>query len=165
MLWPALGLLLVLAWFLAFRQTFGAVALHWKLEKEMAAKNDLSYNPELVKRRAAKLHEIVSRFEVDSAEWKNEFWLKTSHLASRKGVRVIYNASPGRSSDSVSAVLRQTIEFKGGFRDLVLLLDSIETIEHLGNINSLNMTKPVREDDGPGISMRLSFGAIRRTTN
>lgn len=130
-------ILLLLCWNLAVKNTYRAVSLNKQLKRSTSEIQDLSGNPYFLKRKAAALTQVLSQYRVDSSDWQNEFWLKVSGIAASGGLQVIYQPDNNlSSSDTIEAALQQTIRFKGEFKELVCLLDSLEHSKGTGKLIS-----------------------------
>ncbi|WP_423147913.1 hypothetical protein [Rubrolithibacter danxiaensis] len=158
------ALLLILSWIFAFSKTVDVVAQYRNLTRQHDESNDLSYNPEYLNRKKSAINTILKRYQVDSAEWKNEFWLNVSSVASNRGIAVIY--SPDKislSSDSSSNALKQKIQFLGQFKPLVALLDSLEKTPRVGKITSVSFEREKKrgyEGEKEEVILKTAFTAI-----
>lgn len=156
---------LLLSWFLAFKKTVNAIVLNHHLKKMSAQNNNLSYNPEYVNRRLAQLDRILGRFEADPDDWKDQFWLKISSVADEKGVEVIYRPVNAATTDSTTTELRESIGFRGKFKDLVILLDTLEKTEGIGKIASAGFGKEKasgQSEEAVKIILKTDFKSISR---
>jgi hypothetical protein len=159
-------LLLLLSWNLALKKTYEAILLNRQLSKANQEANNLSSNPEYLKRKAVALTHILNRYQVDSSEWKNGFWLNVSAVVANRGLEVIYQ--PEKNSlvrDSASTELKQSIQFRGEFKGLVQLLDSMERSKGLGKIVSARFEKEKRdfsETATEKIILKTDFRAIQK---
>ena len=155
--------LVLLSWNMAFRKTYDAIVLNEDLKQKLETKSDLSINPHYLNQKHEVLNGALSAYNLDSAEWKNEFWLKVSRIASQKEVSVIYNPSVNTvRSDSAGQVAKQEIAFKGDFKKLVTLLDSLEKLKKAGFISSSRFLKEKKQNMPESQNLRLdaSFGII-----
>jgi hypothetical protein len=135
-------LLAVLCWNLAFKKTFDSIVLNRELNRKTDQKNDLSVNTHFLKQKQEIIRKALNQYTLDSAEWRNEFWLKVSRAAASKGVGINYNPLAQRPlSDSVSSIARQEITFRGDFKRLVTLLDSLEKAGAVGFVSSSRFRK------------------------
>jgi len=159
----ASGLIMLLSWPLALKKTWQEIALN----KELKGKDEgnlLSYNPNHLKEKQEILGSLLTRYTLDSAEWKNEFWMKVSGAASRSKISVNYNPDL-RSSTSVpdSALMNQRISFVADYRDLVLLMDTLEKTQGVGFLCSASFkkVKSRRAEVEDKLYLNLVFGALK----
>ncbi|MXV15755.1 hypothetical protein [Hufsiella ginkgonis] len=155
---------LLVAWNLAIRNTVNALSLNMQLEKQLNEQENLQDNPAYMRRNLQEIDLLLANYRVDSLGWSNEFWLTTSGIAARKKAEIMYE--PARRSaedDSVKTVLTQSIRMKAGYRTLVVLLDTLARVKHMGMISTVSI-KSVRQ---PGLQesgqpvMEVSFRAIK----
>jgi len=166
LLLPAVIVLLLLSWNLAFKKTYDAIVLNRQLNKASTEASDLSDNPDFLKRKAEVLTLVLNRYKVDSSDWNNEFWLNVSSAAVNRGLEVIYRPEKNAlKTDSVQTGLNQSIQFRGEFKGLVQLLDTLEKSKGLGKIVSIRFEKEKRDfsDDRPEkILLKTDFRAIQK---
>lgn len=163
LLLAASGLILLLSWPLALEKTWEEIALNREL-KSKGEETLLSYNPIHLKEKQEVLGSLVTRYTLDSVEWRNEFWMKVSGAASPSKVSVNYNPDQ-RSLAAVadSALMIQRISFAGDFSDLVLLMDTLEKAPGVGFLRSASFKKvksrnPEARDK---LYLNLVFGALK----
>ena len=155
--------LALLSWNMAFRKTYDAIVFNEDLKQKVVTKSDLSINPHYLNQKHEVLNGALSAYTLDSAEWKNEFWLKVSRIASQKEVSVIYNPSVNKArSDSAGQVAKQEIAFKGDFKKLVTLLDSLEKMKGVGFISSSRFLKEKKQNmsESEMVELKALFGII-----
>lgn len=135
--------LLLLCWPLAFRKTIDALSLNRKLSLLDEDKGKLSFNPEYLEQKHRVLSKLVASYTIDSAQWKNEFWLNVSRSAAGKGIAVSYTPEQAKEQDKDkdSKVIRQSILFGADYRHLVTLLDTLEKMKGVGFITSAKFDK------------------------
>lgn len=159
-------LLLMLSWPLALRKTSDAIALNRQLSLKNEDKSNLSYNPAYLNQKGRVLEQLVSRYTLDSAGWKNELWLKASGAASAKGISVSYTPDLLKSlADTGSTkTLRQSISFGGDYRKLVALLDTLEKMEGVGFVSSAKFerVKNMNAEGGDKLHLKVVFGGGRK---
>jgi hypothetical protein len=157
--------LLIASWPLAFKKTFMAIRVNRELNSKVAQSNALAFNPDYLRRKIQIIDRVVKRYQVDSAEWSDEFWLKTSRIAASKNIKVKFSPSlAGAEADSASVISRQDIEFEGDFRSLVLLLDSVQKTDKVGFITSAAFRKEeVRmQAEKDKLSLKLVFSILEK---
>jgi hypothetical protein len=159
-------LLLLLSWLFAFTKTYHAITLNKKLKQVAVEKNNLAYNPEYLKKKLTAINNILDKYSVDSTEWKNEFWLNISSLASKQSLDVIYQPENNLTiTDSASNKLKQSIQFRGNYHNLIRLLDTLEKSKGLGRIVSARFVKEKKEFNDKGdekIILTTDFQAASR---
>ncbi len=160
------ALLLLLSWPLALRKTFDSISLHHDLNRRRADKSDLSYNPQYLSEKDRTLDHLLSRYTLDSAEWKNEFWLKVSGAATGKGITVNYTPEQMKlmADTGKSKVIRQNISFSAGYGKLMALLDTLERMEGVGFVSSAKFerVKNMNAEGGDKLYLRTVFGVVRK---
>ncbi|HEY0056807.1 MAG TPA: hypothetical protein VGB63_15760 [Pedobacter sp.] len=157
--------LTLLSWNLAFRKTIKAISLNNELHQKADKKNDLSQNPGYLNRKHRVLNVLLKQYTLDSAEWKNDFWLKVSGIAASKEVRISYNPLLKQDlSDSTSRVLKQEISFEGDYKKMVILLDSLEKTASTGFICSSNFKKGKQGNnlDVEKLTLNAVFGIVQK---
>ncbi|MFD2162284.1 hypothetical protein ACFSJU_07755 [Paradesertivirga mongoliensis] len=157
-------ILALLSWNLAFRKTYDAMSLNSELVSKVEQKNDLSVNPDYLNRKQQVLNQVVRQYTLDSAEWSSDFWLKVSKAAALKDVSVNYNPSATKAlSDSASQIAKQDIAFKGEFKKLVTLLDSLERMKGAGLVASSKFVKEKKLNmaQSESLYLRTSFAIIQ----
>ncbi len=150
----------VLTWVFAIQKTFDEIRLHSDLEQKIRHSGDLAQNPDYLMARSKRLRQAVNRYRVDSLDWHNEFWIRMSSLTAGKRIDLIYMREKDNTVDS-TRVRSQGISFRGNFRDLVLLIDTAEKINHIGRISHIRMYFSKSKAEAPDkITMDLKFLAI-----
>jgi len=156
-------LILLLSWPLALKKTWEEIDLN----KELKGKGEeilLSYNPNHLKEKEEVLESLLTRYTLDSAEWKNEFWMKVSGAASRSRVSVNYNPDVRSLMPAAdSAIMNQRISFEGDYRNLVLLMDTLEKTQGVGFLRSASFKK-VKSRGGEvedKLYLNLVFGVLK----
>ena len=154
-------LLLILSWPLALRKTSDAIALNHQLSLKNEDKSNLSYNPAYLNQKGRVLEQLVARYTLDSAGWKNELWLKASGAASAKGLSVSYNPEllKALADTGNTDILRQSISFGGDYRKLVALLDTLEKMECVGFVSSAKFerVKNMNAEGGDKLHLKVVF--------
>jgi hypothetical protein len=157
--------LTLLSWNLAFRKTYDAINLNAELNKKLDQKSDLSVNPHYLKQKHQVLNRVLKQYTLDSAEWKNDFWLNVSRVAAHKEVSINYNPSATRAlSDSVSHIAKEEIAFKSDFKKLVTLLDSLERMKGAGLISSTRFQKEKKLNisEAENLYLKASFSIVQK---
>lgn len=159
----ASGLVMLLSWPLALKKTWQEIGLN----KELKGKGEealLSYNPNHLREKEKVLGSLLTRYTLDSVQWRNEFWMKVSGAASRSRVSVNYNPDLGSlTSTADSALMNQRISFEGDFRNLVLLMDTLEKTQGVGFLRSASFKKVKSRsaEVKDKLYLNLVFGALK----
>lgn len=127
------------SWNFAFKNTVDAISLNRKLNFQAEDRSVIAFNPEYLNKKNKILDKVLKRYTLDSAEWRDEFWLKISRIAASKDIRGDFHPDKINntlSSDPASVISRQSILFEGDYTNLVGLLDSVQKTEDLGFITS-----------------------------
>lgn len=160
----AAGLIIVISWPLALKKTWQEIALNGEL-KGKGGDALLSFNPNHLKEKQEVLGSLLTRYTLDSAEWRNEFWLKVSAAAARSGVSVDYNPDLRTVLPAADSVLmNQRISFVGEYKNLVLLMDTLERAQGVGFLRSasLKKVKSRSAEVEDRLYLNLVFGGFKR---
>lgn len=112
---PVFLVSILLCWFLAFGQTYDAIALNSKLKSDTNKANDLSFNPMYLTRKQNALDVILKGYQVDE-NWKDKLWIKSSSVAAKANVAVDYKISGIIDEIDTSSVgVVQSLAFYGDF--------------------------------------------------
>lgn len=133
---------LILAWVLAFSNTFNAFLLHRTLVEQSKVATDLSFNPKYLLRKQEALSQILKGYKVDK-DWTDVLWLRSSHLAASQNVGLDYTLTkPLTETDSTKAGIVQSLYFYGNYRQLVKLMDTLEKSPRIGKISAIQVKAP-----------------------
>lgn len=158
--------LLLLISMLGIYPAVRSVKENMALKNKVPADGALSHNPEYTAARARDLDMIMEQYRVDSADWRNNLWFRISELLPRRNVEVIYKLAGDEQSQRDPMVLSQDIEFEGNYKDLVLLIDTIQHIKGIGRISGLRMIRIKERDQAASkISMSLQFVAWKQVVS
>lgn len=147
LLFPAVGIGVLLCWFFALGKTFESIHLNQRLNKdsETSAK-DLSFNPLHTERKLKALDAILKGYRVRESQWRNDLWFKASSIAVKQNVSIDYTLNtPVLERDSTAVGLDQSLYFYGGYTPLVKLIDSLEKIKGIGKIFSVEIKAPFKD--------------------
>lgn len=157
-------ILSLLSWNLAFKKTFNEIERNRSLTETSSVNADLTINPDYIKRKNIALNNLLAQYKVDSSEWKNGFWLHVSAIAENKGVEVIYRPAKNQTVDT-AAYLKQAIQFKGDYKKLVLLVDSLEKTIGIGKLTSAELIKESKNNlsgSADKIVLNTDFKALKK---
>lgn len=165
MLLPLAGIGVILCWFLAFSNTFEAMALNRKLNREsLPVGGDVSFNPAHAQRKLMALDSILKGYEVKKSRWNDDLWMRTSSIAAKYDVGIEYMAGKDiveRDSTVIGSL--QTLHFYGGYVQLVKLIDTLEGVPGIGKISALQVKAPKKSygsDEVGECVLRLDFRAV-----
>lgn len=142
---PAFVLGLLLCWFLAFNKTFDAIKLNRKLKDTSEKEHDISFNSSYVKQKLSALDLILKGYKVKE-DWNDQLWMQASSIAARKNVPIEFTFNkPVLNADSTLVGNKQSLYFKGGFIELLKLVDTLERVNGIGQISALQL-KTTKKD-------------------
>jgi hypothetical protein len=157
-------IVLFVAWNLAFKKTFEAYKLNNSLNNKSHTAQNLSYNASYMSEKAILLDSIVERYEVDSASWKNSFWMNVSRSVLSPEIKIIYQPEDKVKEElAISSIERQYIVFDADYKRLIVLLDSLKGKNEAGYITSVSFTtnKKKRTNDIESVRMKVVFSVIK----
>jgi hypothetical protein len=146
---PVILVLVILCWLLAFNKTFEAIRMHAQLSDNNPPGDidqDVSFNPNYLKRKLHALDLILESYSVNEKQWIDDVWLTVSALAASKKVDIDFTATkPITEIDSNTAGVRQSLLFYGDYLSLVKLLDTLEHTSRIGRISGVQISSQSKE--------------------
>lgn len=139
LLFVGAGILLVLAWFLAFQKTYQAYRENTRLNGLIG--NDISNSTQFDFMRKSKVLDSLSKvYQSDSAVWNDNFLSEASRAINSPRIQVYFNNMPknGMQVDS-SAVKSKSLTVKGDYRSIVASIAELEKINTLGYLSTVNL--------------------------
>ena len=162
----ATTILLIASWQLAFKKTVDAITLNHKLSTQSEDKANLTFNPEYLNQKSQTLDRVLKKYTLDSVEWADDFWLNTSRIAATKDIRIDFHPDglKNLSPDSASVISRQTISFEGDYKNLVVLLDSVQKTDKVGFITSSVFKKDDKrmQTEPAKLTLQLIFSIVQK---
>lgn len=161
---PLVVLGLILAWTLAFSNTFNAILLHRTLLKESSEASDLSFNPKYLLRKQDALNNILKGYKVDK-DWVDRLWMRSSVLAANGNVGLDYTLAKSLAeTDSTRTGTVQSLYFYGNYIQLIKLMDTLEKSSGIGKISAIQVKAPkpdlMNERTGKN-ALRIDFKALK----
>lgn len=164
LLLPVAGAGLLICWFFAFNKTLEALSLHTELSKQQPGVDNIAFNQLHASNKQDALNSIIKSYQVKEADWSNELWMKASEMAMKEHVGIEYTVTkPVAEKDSTVLGLNQTLNYYGGFTQLVRLVDTLEKTNKIGRIMALQIIAPkedvIGERSGKSL-MKIEFKGI-----
>lgn len=115
--------------------------------RNTAGQETASVSRDFTGRRAGEVDLLYARMEVDTLRWKNALWnyaseLSAAHTSSLNGFPPLERFSAGGQS-----FLKQTVAFKGHYKDLMQIMKALSQRQHMGLIQHIRMVKKARDKD------------------
>ncbi|MCW8311113.1 hypothetical protein K7A41_07755 [Sphingobacterium sp. InxBP1] len=139
LLFVGAGILLVLAWFLAFQKTYQAYRennrLHQLIGRDIS--NSTQYDFE---RRSKVLDSLSNVYQTDSAVWSDNFLSEASRAVNSPQIQVYFNNAVRNTmqADTVS-VKSKSLIVKGDYRAIVSSVAELEKINTLGYLSTVTL--------------------------
>lgn len=153
----------IMAWILAFSNTFHAFLLNRTLAEASTVSADLSFNPKYLLRKQVALNHILKGYEVDK-DWSDQLWLRCSALASSQNVGLDYTLTkPMNEMDSTKVGIVQSLYFYGNYRQLLKLMDTLEKSPGIGKISAIQVKAPkpdLQNERANKNILRIDFKAL-----
>lgn len=133
---------LIFSWQFAIKNTFDELSIHQQLNQQSNLNSNLSYNPRYMVEKANLLSQLTLLYTQDSTDWKNHFWLNVSSKVANKA-NIIYQADAQTiTTDTATSIAREKISFMGNFKNLVLVVDTLQKTKNLGFLTSVQLVTP-----------------------
>ncbi len=139
LLFVGAGVLLVVAWFLAFRKTYDAYLENNRLNQLVGSdiSNSTQYDFD---RKNNLLDSLSSVYESDSAVWNDNFLSEASRAVNSPRIQVYFNnLSKNTVLVDSAAVKLKSLTVKGDYRSIVESVTELEKINTLGYLSSVTL--------------------------
>jgi hypothetical protein len=140
LLFVGAGILLVLAWFLAFQKTYLAYRENTRLNGLIG--NDVSNSTQYDFARKSKVLDSLSKvYQSDSATWNDNFLSEASRAINSPRIQVYFNNLPKNNAmqaDS-TAIKSKSLTLKGDYRSIVASVAELEKINTLGYLSTVTL--------------------------
>ena len=129
-------LLLVLCYQFAFKNTIAAWQTLVQLQQQVAHTNDLSVQPDYLKRKNLNLDKILDQYRVDTVEFRSNSISKIAIIAEKENVKLseIPLSDPVFHTDKF---IIQKFDLEGDYFSLTKALNSIRSTNGIGMIRSV----------------------------
>lgn len=133
------GILLVLAWFLAFQKTYQAYRENTRLNGLIG--NDISNSTQFDFMRKSKVLDSLSKvYQSDSTVWNDNFLSEASRAINSPRIQVYFNNMPKNSMQVDSAAVKsKSLTLKGDYRSIVASVAELEKINTLGYLSTVTL--------------------------
>lgn len=133
------GILLVLAWFLAFQKTYQAYRENTRLNGLIG--NDISNSTQFDFMRKSKVLDSLSKvYQSDSTVWNDNFLSEASRAINSPRIQVYFNNKPKNSMQVDSAAVKsKNLTLKGDYRSIVASVAELEKINTLGYLSTVTL--------------------------
>ncbi|HJP62272.1 MAG TPA: hypothetical protein VJ844_02465 [Mucilaginibacter sp.] len=155
--------LLVLTYQFAFKKTIDAWQLHTSLKKEITQSTDAGYQPGYLERKNANLDKILTAYDVDTNNYRNNILSRISSIAEQQHVK-LFEAPLENPLYRTSQLVIQRIDFEGDYFSLEKTLNKLETTKDIGVIRSVAIK--LRGANSPGVGKKVNMEIyIKNTIN
>ncbi|WP_343536111.1 hypothetical protein [Sphingobacterium thalpophilum] len=139
LLFAGAGIILVLAWFLAFQKTYEAYRenkrLHQLIGKEISNSTQYDFG-----RRSSMLDSLTSVYQTDSAVWNDNFLSEASRAVNSPQIQVYFNnAVRNTMQTDTASVKTKSLTIKGDYRAIVASVAELEKISTLGFLSTVTL--------------------------
>jgi len=154
------------AYVFSFKHAIEAYRLNKSLKKEASLQMEDAAYPHLNKKYNF-YQKVLAGYRVKKEEMDTKVWQAISDMAVSQQVKISYNPMPqvADTAANSSAIHQQQFTFRGGYFNMVKLLDTISKSEGLGKIAQLTIISPKSEgpkENANTLSMQLSLTAVAR---
>ncbi|MNE10226.1 hypothetical protein D3C87_511200 [compost metagenome] len=139
LLFVGAGVVLVVAWFLAFRKTYDAYLENNRLNQLVGSdiSNSTQYDFD---RKNNLLDSLSSVYESDSAVWNDNFLSEASRAVNSPRIQIYFNnLSKNIVLVDSAAVKLKSLTVKGDYRSIVESVTELEKINTLGYLSSVTL--------------------------
>ncbi len=139
LLFAGAGILLVLAWFLAFQKTYLSYRENTRLNSLIG--NEISNSTQFDFTRKSKVLDSLSKvYQSDSATWNDNFLSEASRAINSPRIQVYFNNLPKNAMQVDSAAVKsKSLTLKGDYRSLVASVAELEKINTLGYLSTVTL--------------------------
>lgn len=166
LLYAGAGLMLVLAWLLAFQKTYDSYRINKQLSAQIG--NDVSHNAQYQLVSKAKIMDSLAKvYQTDSTSWNDNFLSNASRAVNSPAIQVYFNNRPVKGvqlQTDTTAVRNKMLTIKGDYRAIVQSINELEKINTLGYLSAVNLkmdTKKVSPDQKKVIEGELGFKVLQ----
>jgi hypothetical protein len=132
-----IALLMFIGYQLAFKKTIEAWQINKGLTGQQVLSANLSYQPGYLKRKSANLDSVISRYQVDTAGFRNTSISTISIIAEKRGVKLSEVPVQDASFNIEKAVI-QKLTFEGDFFSITQTLNDLQRTKEIGFIRSFS---------------------------
>jgi len=159
-------LVLYVAYVFSFKHAIEAYGLNKSLKKEASLQMEDAAYPHLNKKYNF-YQKVLADYRVKKEEMDTKVWQAVSDMAVSKQVKISYNPMPQTTDTATvtNAIRQQQFVFRGGYFNIVKLLDTLSKSEGLGKIAQLTIASPKNEgskENNQALSMQLGISAVER---
>jgi len=139
LLFAGAGIVLVLAWFLAFQKTYQAYRENNRLNQLIG--KDISNSTQYDFERKSKVLDSLSKvYQSDSAVWNDNFLSEASRAVNSPRIQVYFNNVTKNTMQTDTATIRsKNLTIKGDYRAIVESVAELEKINTLGYLSTVTL--------------------------
>ncbi|WP_454880751.1 hypothetical protein [Sphingobacterium detergens] len=139
LLFAGAGIVLVLAWFLAFQKTYQAYRENNRLNQLIG--QDISNSTQYDFERKSKVLDSLSKvYQSDSAVWNDNFLSEASRAVNSPRIQVYFNnVIKNTMQTDTTAIRSKNLTIKGDYRAIVESVAELEKINTLGYLSTVTL--------------------------
>lgn len=139
LLFAGAGIVLVLAWFLAFQKTYQAYRENNRLNQLIG--KDISNSTQYDFERKSKVLDSLSKvYQSDSAVWNDNFLSEASRAVNSPRIQVYFNnVIKNTMQTDTTAIRSKNLTIKGDYRAIVESVAELEKINTLGYLSTVTL--------------------------
>jgi len=139
LLFAGAGVVLVLAWFLAFQKTYDAYRENNRLNKLIG--NDISNGTQFDFERKSRVLDSLSKvYQSDSAVWNDNFLSEASRAVNSPRIQVYFNNTNKNAMQAdTSKIKSKNLTVKGDYKAIVESVAALEKINTLGYLSTVTL--------------------------
>lgn len=139
LLFAGAGIVLVLAWFLAFQKTYQAYRENNRLNQLIG--KDISNSTQYDFERKSKVLDSLSKvYQSDSAVWNDNFLSEASRAVNSPRIQVYFNnVIKNTMQTDTTAIRSKNLTIKGDYRAIVESMAELEKINTLGYLSTVTL--------------------------
>ncbi|OWK68713.1 hypothetical protein [Pedobacter sp. AJM] len=153
-------LVIYLAWVGSFQKTIAAIWLNHQLTQAQQADAEPDAGFRQLARKHTFYQQVLKGYQVRNQDRENRLWQSVSGLAIYSEVDISYDKQKVIAETDTIAIMKGTVSdrfrFRGQYRRLLSLLDTIEKSKGIGRLSEVSITLP-KQDTGVAPSDQLDM--------
>lgn len=153
-------LVIYLAWVGSFQKTIAAIWLNRQLTQAQQADAEPDAGFRQLARKHTFYQQVLKGYQVRNQDRENRLWQSVSGLAIYSEVDISYDKQKVIAETDTIAIMKGTVydrfRFRGQYRRLLSLLDTIEKSKGIGRLSEVSITLP-KQDTGVAPSDQLDM--------
>lgn len=139
-----------LAWAGSFEKTISALVLNRQLKNIQQAEAEPDAGFRQLERKHTFYQQVLKGYQVRKQDRENRLWQSISGLAIYSEVKIYFDKEAVvTSTDTLSTIkgnVADRFRFKGNYKQVLVLLDTMEKSKGIGKLSILNIVKPKVEN-------------------